>query len=343
MRPVSRRLHAPALVLALVLALAVAGCGDGVVPVIPLIPLAPSASPARPPSPVSGSGIVIGASFPALDPFLTALADALQAHAAALGDVDVRLVSAQGPGDTQIEDVQAFVDQGVDAVIVVADDTDATAPITELVRGAGIPLVYLNRRPADLPFDGSIPYVGSDSLAAGTMEMSALADRAGEHGDVALLIGDPANEAAVRRTEGAKDVIVEHHAMRLVREAAAGWDRARAHDVVQGWLTAGDTFDLVCANDDEMALGAIDALREADLLSLTIVGGVDGTADGLAAIGSGDLDVTVFQDAAAQGAGAIDAAMDLVGGRSVATDDGVVDVPQALVTRENVGEYLSRP
>ncbi len=330
MRHVPRRLAAIVIVLAVV----VGGCSSND---LPLVPSAPAASPS---SIGSSSRVVIGASFAVLDPFLASLADALRAHAQALGDVNVQVLSAEASTDTQLEQVQAFVDQRVDAIVVVPVDTDATAPVTAVVRGAGTPLVYLNRRPADLPTDGSIPYVGSDSLAAGTMQMEALASRAGDDGTVALLIGDPSNEAAVARTEGAKDVIVLHPGMRLVREAAAGWDRRQAHDIVQAWLAAGDTFGIVSANDDEMALGAIDALRQAELLDSTIVGGVDGTADGLAAIRAGDLDVTVFQDAATQAAKAVDAAVDLARGRTVATTDGVIDVPQTLVTRDNVGDFL---
>ena len=321
--------------LLVVLALALAACAE------PDIPTIPTATPA-PPTPRNGADLVIGASFPVLDPFLTSVADALRASVAAIGNVDLQVVSAEGSAETQLEQVQAFVDQRVDAIIVVPDDTDATAPITDLVRGAGIPLVYLDRRPADLPLDGSIPYVGSDSLAAGTMEMQALAERAGGHGTVAMLIGDPANEAAVLRTEGAKDVIVDNPGMALRREAAANWSRDQAHDAVQAWLNAGDTFDVVCANDDEMALGTIDALREAGLLDRTIVGGVDGTREGLAAIQSGDLDVTVFQDAAAQGSGAVGAAVRLAHGQPVTTVEGVIDVPQRLVTRDNVTDYLGR-
>src|SRR3954451_9600330 len=318
----------------LVVAVALAACGDADIPILP------PATPAPPPTARNGSRLVIGASFPVLDPFLSSVGDALQARAREAGNVDLDLVSAEGRTDTQLEQVQAFVSRRVDAIIVVPDDTDATAAITELVRGAGIPLVYLNRRPAQVPADGSVPYVGSNSLAAGTVEMQAIADAAEGQSKVALLIGDPANEAAVLRTEGTKDVIVDHAALRLTREAAANWDRTQAHDLVQAWLNAGDAFDIVAANDDEMALGAIDALREAGHLDGTLVGGVDGTHDGLEAIEAGDLDVTVFQDATAQGSGAMDAALHLVRGEPLTTDAGVIDVPQRLVTLANVKDFV---
>jgi inositol transport system substrate-binding protein len=321
--------------LMVVLVLAVCACAD------PDVPILPPATPTPPPAPRSGSNLVIGASFPVLDPFLGSVADALRARVGELGNVDLEIVTAEGGTDTQVDQVRAFVDEGVDAVIVVPDDTDATAPITDLVRAAGIPLVYLNRRPSEVPADGSVPYVGSDSLDAGTMEMQALADAAGGRGTVAILIGDPANEAAVLRTEGTKDVIVDHPELRLIREAGANWDRTQAHDVVETWLNTGDTFRVVAANDDEMALGAIDALREAGQLDATIVGGVDGTQDGLAAIQAGQLRATVFQDAMAQGSGAVDAAIRLIHGEPVTTDAGVIDVPQRLVTIDNVTDVLA--
>jgi inositol transport system substrate-binding protein len=336
MNPVPRELFGARLVVAgLALALVLAGCGAD--PDIPTVTHAPSPTP----TPHNPAVLTIGASFAVLDPFLSSVADAVQARAKAIGNVDVQVVNAEGSTATQLQQVQAFVDQRVDAIIVVPDDTDATAPITDLVRGAGIPLVYLNRRPSSLPGDGSVPYIGSDSLAAGTIQMRALAEAANGHGTVALLIGDPANEAAVVRTEGAKDVIVQYPNLRLLRESAAGWDRAEAHDAVQAWLNAGDTFDVVSANDDEMALGAIDALREAGLLDRTIVGGVDGTADALAAVQAGDLDVTVFEDAATQGADAVDAAVSLADGEKVTSRQGVIDVPQRLVTKANVGDFLA--
>lgn len=320
-------------------AILVAACGgQGNIPLLPT----PTPTPA-PVRPGNASDLVIGASFPeldpAVDPYLASLANALQARASAVGHIDLQLVSAEGSTDTQRKQVQAFVDARVDAVIIVPDDTGATAPLTSIVQEAGIPLVYLNRKPDDLPTDGTIPYIGSDSLAAGRLEMQALAKQSGGDGAVALLIGDPATEPAVLRTEGAKDVIVDNPGMTLLREAAANWDRKQAHDIITAWLTAGDRFEVVCANDDQMALGAIDALREAELLDRTIVGGVDGTPDGLKAIADGDLDVTVFQDASKQGSTAIDTALELMRGETVKTDEGVIDVPQQVVTKANVSEF----
>jgi inositol transport system substrate-binding protein len=105
------------------------------------------------------------------------------------------------------------------------------------------------------------------------------------------------------------------------------------------WLSAGLRPQAVVANDDEMAIGAIQALRQAKLLSRTIVAGIDATPDALAAMKAGDLKVTVFQNAPAQGRGAVDTALKLVKGERVS---GFVSVPFELVTPGNLPEYLGR-
>jgi ABC-type sugar transport system substrate-binding protein len=89
-----------------------------------------------------------------------------------------------------------------------------------------------------------------------------------------------------------------------------------------------------------MALGAIQALKNANLLDKVLVGGVDATADALAAMQAGDLEVTVFQDAAGQGGGGVDSAVKLAKGETVATVDGVVDIPYVLVTKDNMADYI---
>jgi inositol transport system substrate-binding protein len=106
------------------------------------------------------------------------------------------------------------------------------------------------------------------------------------------------------------------------------------------WISAGTRFDAVVSNNDEMAIGAIQALKAAGYdMSKLIVAGVDGTDDALAAMQAGDLDVTVFQDAAGQGKGAIDTALELAKGETV---EQTVWIPFELVTPENVERYLAR-
>jgi inositol transport system substrate-binding protein len=263
----------------------------------------------------------------------------MEAKATELGGVELNIVAAQEKTDVQLGQVENFISQGVDAIVVIPVDTDAAGPMTEKAKAAGIPLVYVNRRPSDLPTDGTIPYVGSDSLYAGTVEMQALADLAGNKGNVVILIGDPANEAAVLRTKGCKDVAAER-GMTISKEQAGNWYREEGLAIMENWIQSGDQIDVVCANNDEMALGAIQALKNANLLDKVFVGGVDATADALAAMQAGDLEVTVFQDAAGQGGGGVEAAVKLAKGETVETVDGVVDIPYVLVTKDNMADYI---
>jgi inositol transport system substrate-binding protein len=280
----------------------------------------------------------IGVTFPVLDQFLQKVADGISAEAKAKG-ADVNIVAADEKTDVQLGQVENFVSQKVDAIIVVAVDTDAAGPMTDAAKAANIPLVYVNRRPADLP-DG-VPYVGSDSLYAGTVEMEQLAKLAGGKGNVVILQGDPANEAAVLRTKGCNDVVAKNPGMKVIKTATGMWMRDKGQSVMENWLQSGEAINVVCSNNDEMALGAINAIKAANKklgAGGILVGGVDATSDALAAMTAKDLAVTVFQDAKGQGGGGVDTAIKMVGGETVAS----VDVPYVLVTPENMADFASK-
>ena len=281
----------------------------------------------------------IGVTFPILDQFLQKVADAITAEAKAKG-VEVNIVAADEKTDTQLGQVENFVSQKVDGIIVIPVDTDAAGPMTDAAKGANIPLVYVNRKPADLP--SGVPYVGSDSLYAGTVEMQELAKLAGGKGNVVILQGDPANEAAVQRTKGCNDVVAQNPGMKVIKTQAGNWYREKGQSIMENWLQSGDDIKVVCANNDEMALGAINAIK-ADNKKLgadgILVGGVDATADALAAMTAGDLAVTVFQDAAGQGKGGVDAVVDLANGQTV---KDYVDIPYQLVTPDNMADFASK-
>ena len=120
----------------------------------------------------------------------------------------------------------------------------------------------------------------------------------------------------------------------------ANWSRDEAQNLMTNWLSTGAAFDAVIANNDEMAIGAIQSLK-ADGMAMTdvIVAGIDATQDALAAMQAGDLDVTVFQDAAGQGSGSLDAALKLAKGEAV---DQKVYIPFQLVTPANIDQYLTK-
>jgi inositol transport system substrate-binding protein len=286
------------------------------------------------PSAAPAGDLKIGVTFPILDQFLQTVADGMEAKATELG-VTLNIVAAQEKTDVQLGQVENFISQGVDAIIVIPVDTDAAGPMTEKAKAASIPLVYVNRRPSDLPT--GVPYVGSDSLYAGTVEMEALAKLANGTGNVVILQGDPANEAAILRTQGCNDVVGKNPGMKVTKTQAGNWYREEGLSIMENWIQSGEDIAVVCANNDEMALGAIQALKNANLLDKVLVGGVDATADALAAMQAKELEVTVFQDASGQGGGGVEAAVKLAKGETV---PDLVDIPYKLVTPENMADFI---
>ena len=154
--------------------------------------------------------------------------------------------------------------------------------------------------------------------------------------------GELSNQAAVQRTKDIHDVIgtPDCSFIKIIDEQTANWSRDQAQNLMTNWLSTGTKFDAVIANNDEMAIGAIQAMKAAGIdMKTVIVGGVDATQDALAAMKAGDLDVTVFQDAAGQGEGALDAALKLAKGEKV---ERKVYVPFQLVTPENMDKFLKK-
>lgn len=118
-------------------------------------------------------------------------------------------------------------------------------------------------------------------------------------GNVAILMGALSNEETRERTRAVEAVIAKHKDLKVVEKQTAKWQRNEAVDVVSGWLLNGVAIDAIAANNDEMAIGAIMALKQAKKNGV-LVAGIDGTPDGLQFIKTGDLAVTIFQDAKAR-------------------------------------------
>ena len=277
--------------------------------------------------------ITIGATFPVLDAFLQKVADGMQKEADAQG-ATLTIVAADNKVDTQLSQVENFVSQGVDAILVVAVDTSAAGPMTDAAKAANVPIVYVNRNPSQ----AGVPYVGSNSLVSGQLEMAQLAKLANNKGDVVVMEGEVTNEAALDRTKGCNEEAAKA-GMKVVKTGTANWDRAQGQKLMENWIQSGTKFDVVCANNDEMALGAILALKAAGKklgAGGILVGGVDATADALASLKAGELATTVFQDASGQGGGGVTAAISLINGESV---PDYVDVPYQLVTLDNIADF----
>ncbi len=285
--------------------------------------------------------LTIGVSMALFDDnFLTTVRKAMEQHARQVSGLRIQFQDAQGDVGKQLSEVQNFVSQRVDAIIVNPVDTAATKPITEAATNAHIPLVYVNRRPDVASLPPSVAVVASDDKLAGRLQMTQLATRMGGHGNLVIMLGDLANNSTQGRTAGVKEILAKYPDIHVVEQQTANWERNKAIDLMNNWLTKGDKIAGVAANNDEMAIGAIIAIHSNGLDPKTIaIGGVDATPDGLSAIAKSTMAVTVFQNAKGQGTSAVDDAVKLANGEPVSQNDVI---PYELVTRANYKSFLDR-
>ncbi|MDP5220003.1 sugar ABC transporter substrate-binding protein [Ruegeria sp. 2205SS24-7] len=291
----------------------------------------------------------IGASIARFDDnFLTVMRNGMTEHAASLDGVDLQVEDATDDVAKQLDQINNFIASGVDAIIVNAVDTSATQAMTDAAASAGVPLVYVNREPANVDtLPENQAFVASNEIESGTLESFQICRNLRAEGKAGgakgyVLMGQLSNQAAVQRTKDVHDVVGMDmcNFMEIIDEQTAEWSRDKAQDLMTNWLSSGEDFDFVIANNDEMAIGAIQAMKASGIDMATVqVGGVDATQDALVAMQAGDLDVTVFQDAHGQGAGSVDAALALARGEDL---DQKVYIPFKLVTPDNVADFLSR-
>jgi inositol transport system substrate-binding protein len=281
------------------------------------------------------------------DNFLTVLRNGIQKYADENGHT-VQIEDAQNDVAKQLDQINNFIASGVDAIIVNPVDTSATQAMSDAAAAGGVPLVYVNRQPINLDtLPDNQAFVASNEVDSGTLETKEVCRLFKEAGkteaSVYVIMGELSNQAAVQRTQDIHDVIDGGECgvkINIIDKQTSNWRRDEAQNLMTNWLSTNTPFDGVIANNDESAIGAIQALKAAGVdMDSVVIGGVDATQDALAAMQAGELDVTVFQNAAAQGSGSVDAAVKLARGEPV---EQKVWVPFELVTPANINDYLQK-
>ncbi|XVN20353.1 sugar ABC transporter substrate-binding protein [Pseudomonas corrugata] len=269
------------------------------------------------------------------DNFMTHVRSGLE-DAARRDNVQIQFEDAQGDV-VRLNQIQGFINQKVDAVIVLPVDTAATTNMTRAAVDAKVPLVYVNRHPDERVLPKGVVTVASNDIEAGQLQMRYLAEKLNGKGTLAIIMGDLAQNATHDRTEGVKQVLKDYPGIKIVEQQSAEWQRAKGMDLTSNWLLAGTSFDAIVANNDEMAIGAAMALQQAGKGKGEIaIVGIDGLPDGLAAIKRGMLVASVFQDPKAQATAALQAAVKMIKGEPVEAE---VWVPFQLIKPEQVAMF----
>lgn len=264
--------------------------------------------------------------------YVVTLRDAIEARAKELG---VRLIvsDAQRSPERQVQQVENFIAQKVDAIILNPCEVEASSPAVLKALAAGIPIVNVNSETKAAPS----AFVGSRDEESARLGMGYIAERLKGEGGVLMMEGYLGQAAQIKRGQGAREVLAKHPGLRLLAAQTAEWDRAKAVTLMENWLQAyGSQISAVFAQNDEMAMGVLLALERAGRKKDVVVVGVDAIADALQAVRDGRLDATVFQDGRGQGRGAVDAALGLI--RKAAVEREAF-IPFQLVTKDNVEAF----
>ncbi|MDR1307140.1 MAG: substrate-binding domain-containing protein [Treponema sp.] len=272
------------------------------------------------------------------DTFQGYIMDEFRGYFADKPDYELVFQDAQEDVVKQQDHVNNLISQGVKALVVVPVNTSAMAPITQAAADAKIPLVYVNRNPfGENPIPANVFYVGSQEIVAGTLQMEAMGKLLNGGGGVCILMGKLDNEGAILRTQGNEDTIAaQFPGIRVLSKETGNWQRDQGMTLTENWITThGANLKGILGNNDEMALGAVEALKAANRTDV-IVMGVDATPDAKVAVAGGDMAATVLQDAAGQGRGAGAAAFNALQGQS---QDSINWVPFVLIDKSNIAQY----
>lgn len=267
--------------------------------------------------------------------FIVMLNKAMNEKAKELG---VRLIvyDAQRNAEKQVQQVETFIAQKVDAIILNPCEVEASSPSVKKAIAAGIPIINVNSETRDEP----TAFVGSRDEESGKIAMEYIAKRLNGKGNIVIMQGFMGQAAQIKRDQGADEVLKKYPEIKVLARQTAEWDRAKAVSLMENWIQShGNKINAVFAHNDEMAMGAVLALEQAKMKSNVIVVGIDAIADALKAVKEGRLDATVFQDAKGQGATAVEIAVKIINKQPFEKE---TYIPFRLVTKENVDEYLRK-
>lgn len=243
--------------------------------------------------------------------FMQIWAHALEEHPAVKEKlVDLTIFDGRYDALVQQEQFETMITQNYDAIIFVPIDIEAGAAAVEAAHDAGIPVFGSNTR---VNSDLLNSYVGSNDVASGYMEAKYILDKIGCKGNVVIIEGPIGQSAQIQRLEGNKKALAECPDVKVLEQKTANWSRAEAQSLMENWLTAHPgEIDGVIGQNDEMALGAIEAIKSAKLkVSDFAIAGIDGVTDALQSVKKQEM-ASILQDGAAQAQGALDLAIKAV-------------------------------
>ncbi|WP_106769011.1 ribose ABC transporter substrate-binding protein RbsB [Paenibacillus faecalis] len=269
--------------------------------------------------------VKIGLSVSTLNnPFFVSLKDGVVEEASKLG-MEVVIVDAQNDSAKQSNDVDDLIQQGVHVLLINPTDSSAISTVVQTANSLGIPVITLDRSAESGDVEA---LVASDNVKGGQMAAEFIVEQLGEGVQVIELEGVPGASATRERGKGFHDVADTK--LDVVAKQSADFDRTKGLNVMENLLQGHPDVEAVFAHNDEMALGAIEAIQSSGKDIMVI--GFDGNEDALNSINDGKLTATVAQQPELIGQLAVQAAKDVLEGKEV---EDTIPAPLKMVTKEN--------
>ncbi|MCK1189244.1 substrate-binding domain-containing protein [Streptococcus uberis] len=263
------------------------------------------------------------------NPYFVAMKDGLDKFAGEK-KVSLKVTDAQDDAARQADDIQNFISQNVDAILINPVDSKAVVSSIKAANSANIPVILIDRGSEG---GDVLTTVASDNVEAGKMAAEFVVKELGEKAKAFELSGVPGASATVDRGKGFNKIAKTK--LDILSSQSANFDRAKALNTAQNMIQGHKDVQVIFAQNDEMALGAAQAVKSAGLKDILIVG-IDGQPDAHDAIKNGDITATIAQQPAKMGEIAMQAAIDHYQGKKVKK---TTVSPIYLVTKETVDQY----
>jgi len=273
-----------------------------------------------------------------VDPFCKNMSDGALEKAKEL-NVDLTIYNADNRIENQIQQVENLITKKVDAILLQAVDHNGCAFLVDNCKEAGVPIIVVN---CDTTSPNMDTYVGSYDVEAGKIQAEWILENIGGDtgGNIAILFVPMGCTPQLQRYQGFKETLLDKYPnWKVLAELPADSRRDKAMQITEDWLqTYGDKIDVIVAQNDEMAMGAVQAIKNHGITSIKVLG-VDATEDAVQAVKDGEMAMTVFQDARGQGAKAVEVAVGILEGKTYPKQ---IYIPFIPVTPENVDEFLPK-
>ena len=266
------------------------------------------------------------------NPFWAAVQRGAEEKGAEMG-VNIVVMAPPSESDVpaQIAQLEDQLAKGVNGIVLAPTDPNALAPVVDEALADGVPVVFIDTKGAN----ESVTYIGTDNEMGAALAANHICDNIAEGSDVAILQGIITQSTGMARAEGSNSGL-SACGLNIVAEQTAEWDRAKGLAVTENIITANPNLKALFASNDNMGLGAIEALKNADMLDQVFVVGFDANPDAAASVLAGEMAATVAQNPYNMGAIGVESVMTLIGGGTL---DPVIDTGTVLVDMSNAADY----